>query len=208
MLAAAALAEQGLKPEQYKTLAGIQSSARRLTALVDDILDFARGRLGVPMPINRMPVNLGSITRDMLDEVRATNSGCSIDFQAEGSLNGNWDANRLKQVVANLVINAIQHGAGNRVTVRVRSDDTSAILEVHNQGPPIPAEMLPSMFDPLVRSSHSSREGGLGLGLFIADEIVSAHKGKIAVTSSQETGTTFVVRLPLRDGHEPRSVAD
>lgn len=198
VLTTAALAEQGLNPQQLKTLAGIENSSRRLTDMVNDILDFARGRLGVPMPITRMPANLGFIAREVVSEVQAAIAGCRVEFRTEGDLSGDWDAKRLKQVVANLLINAIQHGTGDRVTLTVKSDDTSAVLEVHNQGPPIPAELLPCMFDPLVRGSHSSGDHGLGLGLFIADEIISAHNGTIAVTSSQETGTTFVVRLPRR----------
>lgn len=199
VLAAAALAEQGLNQQQLKTLTAIQNSSDRLTRMVNDILDFARGRLGLPMPITRTPSHLGLIAHDVVSEVQAAYPGSVVDWQADGDLNGDWDADRLKQVVVNLLTNAIQHGTGDRVSLTVKSDERFVILEVRNQGPPIPAELLPSMFDPLVRGSSASRnQQGLGLGLFIADQIVSAHKGTIAVTSSQDDGTTFVVRLPRR----------
>ncbi|MBV8452495.1 MAG: sensor histidine kinase [Deltaproteobacteria bacterium] len=197
VLAAARLAEQGLDEQQLKTLAVMQNSTRRLIGMVNDVLDFARGRLGSPMPITMGTANLGLIAREVIDEVQAANPGYLIDFQTDGDLSGHWDIDRLKQALTNLLINAIQHGSGDHVTLTAKSDNTFVVLEVHNRGPAIPAELLPTMFDPLVRgSSHNRDENGLGLGLFIVDQIISAHKGTIAVTSSEDSGTTFVVRLP------------
>ena len=199
VLSTTSLADQGLSEQQLETVARIVRSARRLTGMVNDILDFARGRLGSPMPITIAAANLGVVVREVVDEVQSANPSCRIDFEADGDLSGNWDVERLKQVVSNLLMNAIQHGSGEHVTVRAKSDYTFVRLEVHNPGPAIADELLATMFDPLVRGSNLNQEKmGLGLGLFIVNEIVSAHKGTVAVTSSEHAGTTFVVRLPRR----------
>ena len=165
--------------------------------MVSDILDFARGRLGSPMPITPAAANLGTLVREVADEVQSANPGFSLDVDTNGDLSGDWDTERLKQLLSNLLLNAIQHGNGKNVAVTTKSDETVVLLEVCNEGPPIPKELLGTMFDPLVHGRSSDQNSaGLGLGLFIVNEIVSAHKGTIAVTSSQDVGTTFSVRLP------------
>jgi signal transduction histidine kinase len=197
VLAAANLTRLGLDEQQRQIVAVVQRSTRRLVGMVNDILDFARGRLGSPMPVTTSAADLVLIAHEVIDEVQAANPGCLIDFQADGETSGHWDADRLKQVVTNLLINAVQHGSGDHVAVAVKSDDAFVELEVHNRGPAIPAELLATMFDPLIRGSNPNRDqDGLGLGLFIVEQIVSAHKGTIAVTSTEDAGTTFVVRLP------------
>jgi len=199
VLGTTSLADQGLSEQQLQTMARIVRSARRLTGMVNDILDFARGRLGSPMPIAIAAANLGVVVREVVEEVQSANPGCRIDFEADGDLSGDWDVDRLKQAVSNLLMNAIQHGSGEQVTVRAKSDYTFVRLDVHNTGPAIQDELLATMFDPLVRGSSPNQDKmGLGLGLFIVNEIVSAHKGTIVVTSSEQAGTTFVMRLPRR----------
>src|SRR5216683_3896458 len=199
LLGTTSLADQGLSEQQLHTVTRILRSTRRLAGMVNDILDFARGRLGNPMPITIAAANLGIVVREVVDEVQSANPGCRIGVAADGDLNGDWDTDRLKQMVSNLLINAIQHGSGEHVTIAAKSDDTFILLEVHNTGPAIAEELLAAMFDPLVRGSNLNQgKMGLGLGLFIVNEIVSAHKGSIAVTSSEHAGTTVVVRLPAR----------
>jgi len=186
-----------LNEKQLGAVSRILSSVRRMDHMVSDILDFARGRLGSPMPITPAAANLGTLVREVADEVQSTNPGFSLDVDTNGDLSGDWDTERLKQLLSNLLLNAIQHGNGKNVAVTVRSDENSVLLEVCNEGPPIPKELLGTMFDPLVHGRSSDQNSaGLGLGLFIVNEIVSAHKGTIAVTSSQDVGTTFSVRLP------------
>ncbi len=188
---------EGLTDKQRETVSRMITSVRRLDLMVKDILDFARGRLGSPMPITLMPANLGTLVREVADEVRSINPGLSLDFNANCDLTGDWDPERLKQVVSNLLTNAIQHGGGNTIGVKAESDEDSVLLEVTNEGPPIPKELLGTIFDPLVHGKSSDQNRTrLGLGLFIVNEIVSAHRGTIAVTSSEEAGTTFSVRLP------------
>jgi len=199
LLGTTSLVAQGLSEQQLHRVTRILRSTRRLAGMVNDILDFARGRLGSPMPITIAAANLGIVVREVVDEVQSANPGCRIGVAADGDLNGDWDTDRLKQMVSNLLINAIQHGSGEHVTITTKSDDTFVLLEVHNTGPAISEELLATMFDPLVRGSNLNQgKMGLGLGLFIVNAIVSAHKGIIAVTSSEHAGTTVVVRLPRR----------
>lgn len=193
------LATQGLGERQLKTLTRIQNSTRRLSAMVNDVVDFARGRLGSPMPITTAAANLGIVVGEIVDEVQLANPGYAIDFEAEPEVNGEWDTERLKQLVSNLLINSIQHGTEERVKITVKSEGSSAVVEVHNRSPAIPSDLLATIFEPSVRGSAAHQDkAGLGLGLFIAREIVSAHHGTIAVSSAESTGTTFVVRLPRR----------
>jgi signal transduction histidine kinase len=113
---------------------------------------------------------------------------------------GVWDKERLAQVVSNLIGNAIEHGKpGGAIEVRLRSEGDGVRLEVHNQGAAIPAELLPSIFDPFRRQQRAGQKSeGLGLGLYICRELVRAHGGEIAVQSTDEAGTTFTVRLPRK----------
>ncbi len=198
LLNATSLATRTSGDVQLQTISHILSSTRRLSSMVNDLLDFARGRLGSPMPITRVFTDLGKLVSEIVAEAQSANPHSAIELVSSGDLTGNWDTERLKQMIANLVLNAIQHGIGERVSVTVRSSDDVILLEVHNQGPPISPELLPTIFDPLVRGTMDQNDAGLGLGLFIVSEIVTAHRGTIDVTSSEEAGTSFTVRLPRK----------
>ncbi|HEX6839462.1 MAG TPA: ATP-binding protein, partial [Polyangia bacterium] len=115
-----------------------------------------------------------------------------------GELRGVWDRERMAQVVANLVGNAAKYGEGGApIAVTVTEAGEGVRLRVHNEGPPIPAEVLPSIFDPFRRGhDHRERAESLGLGLYIVSEIVRAHGGTIEAASTAEEGTTFTVTLP------------
>lgn len=129
-------------------------------------------------------------------EIRAGQPDAVVRLQAGGDLRGEWDPDRLAQVVSNLVGNGIQHGSGTPVTLTARGDGDSVTLAVHNGGPPIPPDVLPFVFEPLARGRGESAGHSIGLGLFIARAIVLAHGGNIQVNSSTDAGTTFTVRLP------------
>jgi signal transduction histidine kinase len=129
-------------------------------------------------------------------EIRAGQPDAVVRLQAGGDLRGEWDSDRLAQVVSNLVGNAIQHGGKTPVTLTAHGDDDSVTLAVHNGGPPIPPDVLPFVFEPLARGRGKSAGHSIGLGLFIARAIVSAHGGHIEVSSSADAGTTFTVVLP------------
>jgi signal transduction histidine kinase len=122
-----------------------------------------------------------------------------FEVQQTGDLTGNWDRERLAQVISNLTVNAVVHSSAKRVDVVIEDDGPFVILKVTNQGTPIPPAMLESIFDPLVhydQQTSSDLLSGLGLGLFIVRSIAEAHGGTVRVTSSVEEGTTFAVRLP------------
>ena len=196
-VSAGLLATQGLNEKQQGTIARILRSAQRLDRMVTDILDFARGRLGSPMPLTLAPANLAGLVREVVDEVKATHAEIEIRFDSDGDLSGSWDGERIKQMASNLLINAVQHGSGDKVGVTAMGKPDSVQLEVHNDGPPIAPEMIATIFDPLVQVGDPNKERtGLGLGLFIVKEIVSVHGGTITVKSTQERGTTFSVLLP------------
>jgi signal transduction histidine kinase len=133
-----------------------------------------------------------------------------VDFQSAGDLTGQWDAARLRQVLSNLVGNAIEHGDEHgAIEVRAGSDGPKVLLTVTNHGTLIAPSALPTLFDPFVRATSlpgsSRRRGGIGLGLYIAREIVTAHGGTISVASSEATGTVFTVCLPRHHEKETRA---
>ena len=201
---AAFMVETGELEEPYRTLAArIAASSKRTVGMVGDLLDFTRGHLGDGIPVERREMNLGKVIHDVVDEVCAAYPGRKIRIESRGDMPGRWDAARIAQAIANLVGNAVQHGAeGTPVNVIVSGDADEAMIAVHNLGRVIPAEQLDGIFNPMrVRASLATPRpngptGSLGLGLYIAERIVSAHGGRIDVESNEEAGTTFTVRLP------------
>jgi signal transduction histidine kinase len=140
--------------------------------------------------------DLREICRSVLDEFEPGRAR----FEAEGDVTGVWDPDRLAQVVSNIVGNGIEHAApGTMVAVKAFADGEAVVTEISNQGPTIPAELLPFIFRPFRRAGDRvpSKSGNMGLGLFIAHEIVVAHGGTLEARSLRGT-TTFVVRLPRR----------
>ena len=199
--------ETGELEEPHRTLvARIAGSAKRTVAMVGDLLDFTRSRLGGGIPVARAETSLGKVVHDVVDEISAAHPGCPIQVDTRGEQRGRWDAARISQAVGNLIGNAVQHGAeGSSVTVEVRGDDEQVAIAVHNRGAAIPPEQLDGIFNPM-KARQSPRKvaargptGSLGLGLFIAERIVSAHDGRIEVDSSEESGTTFTVYLPREE---------
>jgi signal transduction histidine kinase len=136
--------------------------------------------------------------RRVVDEVRLVWPERRITLHASGDGQGAWDEGRLAQVVTNLVGNALQHSPeGTPVRVSTQGEGPSVLLEVHNEGVPIPAELLPVLFEPYRQGPEAGTgRGSLGLGLFITRQIVLGHGGTLDARSSAEEGTTFTVRLP------------
>jgi hypothetical protein len=203
-LSAEVLARSGqLDDEHRETATRVAVYVNTMTSMIQDLLDFTRTRLGKGMPISRAPMDLGALCSEVLDEFRTAHPGRSLRFASEGDVGGEWDAARLRQVLSNLVANALEHGAeGGEISVATRPDGPDVVLAVRNEGHPIPASAFPTLFDPFVRGAMTSRtakgRAGVGLGLYISHDIVTAHAGTIAVASSEATGTTFTVRLPRR----------
>ena len=194
--------ETGELPEPHLTLTTrILSSARRMNQMVGDLLDFTRGRLGSGIPITRGVADLGAVMRQAIGEMTVAHPHSVLQLTTVGDLCGLWDGARLSQLAANLLGNAVQHGApGTLINVTAQGEGADVVLRVHNYGPMIPKADVPALFSPFKRFRSGAAvgrdSGNLGLGLYIADRIVSAHGGTMQVQSSAESGTLFTVRLP------------
>jgi signal transduction histidine kinase len=201
-LSAATLVRRGgLSPEDRALVERISSSARRMGALIRDLVDLSRARQGVGVSLHVARVDLGEVVRGALAELDAGPDGQEVSLAVRGDAALDGDRDRLAQVVSNLVGNALQHGGGSPVYVTVTGGDLDVTLAVANGGPPIPEELLPHVFEPFRRGepyarAAGGRPGNSGLGLFIVREIVRAHGGTVEVRSEREAGTVFTVRLP------------
>lgn len=182
----------------------IKNGARHMAVMVNDLLEFVRGRLGNSLPIEPAPMDLASAAQAAIDEACAGQPDCTATLNAQGDTQGEWDRGRIDQLLQNLIGNALQHGANRHpVTLSITGSEEQVILTIHNYGEPIPEDALGTIFDPLVRSASeevAGRSTSLGLGLFIVREVVIAHQGTIKVSSSEADGTTFTVVLPKRSG--------
>ena len=176
-----------------RTIARIASSGARMGKLIDDIGDFARGRLGGGIPVNPEALDLAEICRTTVSELELVFPGRTIAIENSGSCSGSWDKGRVAQVVSNLVSNALRHSK-EAVTVRIEGRGDEVELAVKNGGAPIAVDDLPRLFEPFHRGAKHG--GGLGLGLFIVKEIVRAHGATISVSSTESEGTRFVVLWP------------
>lgn len=181
----------------------MRSSLDAMNELVRDMLDFTGARLGARMQVRPKEMDLLALCHEVLTEIRTIHSTRTFILDTgNGDLTGRWDNGRLRQLISNLLGNAIQHGSSDTpVTLTASSEDGEVLLAVHNLGEPIPQDKIGVVFDPLKRhlssgsSDRGTPAGSIGLGLYIAREVATAHRGSIAVTSAGNE-TTFTVRLP------------
>lgn len=180
------------------------SSAKRMSKLVNDLIDFTRTHLGPGMPIRVRQGSMVLVCRQVVDESRTFHPERWIELDVPPLLDAVFDDGRVAQMLSNLIGNAIQYGDKNApIRVSLAATDDDIILAINNQGPPIPPDKVSTVFDPLVRvasriGSDQAEHTSLGIGLFIAREIVHAHGGQIHVASNVQDGTTFTVTLPRR----------
>ncbi|MBS4079039.1 sensor histidine kinase [Pseudomonas rustica] len=178
----------------------IKRGARHMAAMVSDLLELVRSRLGKSLPIEPAPMDLAEAARAAIAEACAGNPNCSPVLHIDGDTRGVWDAGRIDQLLQNLIGNALQHGSNTQqVTLTLQDEADAVCLSVHNFGTPIPEDALGTIFDPLVRSADEELgqpSTSLGLGLFIVREVVNAHGGTIEVSSNEADGTRFSVVLP------------
>ena len=195
-----------LSDKSVKIAARMLNSAHRINRMIGDLLDLTRTRLGDHIPVQRTSLDLGPVCSQVVGELEGLCASGGISFAPKGNLRGDWDGDRIAQVLSNLVRNAIQHGGGTEpISVIAEDQGAEVLLAIHNGGPAIPSATLTTMFEPMVRHvEDDSTNTGLGLGLYIASQIVLAHGGKMRVTSTAESGTTFTVHLPRQAS--PRSV--
>ncbi len=196
------LRTDGLDAPQMKAVDRIIHSADNMKRMVNDLLDFTETMLVRTMPLHPEASDLGDLCSDVVNELRAGHPACNIHVSRDGDLTGVWDQSRVKQMLSNLVANALQHGdATKAVSLRLEGDEREVVIAVHNEGKWISDEARHTLFKPLVsqasrRDERDAGSSGSALGLYIANEIVVAHHGSIAVASSPAEGTTFTVRLP------------
>jgi signal transduction histidine kinase len=193
------LEREGLGAYETEIARKITTSAGLATRLIDQLLDLTRSRLGGGIQIERAPVDLNDICRQVVGEIQLTHPDRPLTVDIEGDLTGMFDADRIYQLLANLVGNAVRHGAPRSpIALSICGAGGGVVIEVANKGEPIPPAMLPIIFDAFrkKRSANPSRSQGLGLGLFIAQQIARSHGGSIAVSSSDNDGTCFRVSLP------------
>ena len=187
-----------LPPKSETLVSRIVSSGLRMNHMVDDMLDFTRSQLGSAIPISREPINLEQVLKDAVEEVVASRPDTPVNLEISGDLHGSFDSGRVSQVLSNLLTNARTHGAsGSLITVTARGTPSSIIVSVHNLGSPIPKADFRRIFEPMSSVQSKSRDAGhLGLGLYIAKQVVNGHGGDIKVESEETDGTTFTFELP------------
>jgi len=175
---------------------------KRLAALVRDLTDVARLQSG-KLTLDRVPLDLGPLVARVVETARDLPPGHTIGLAAGATpLWVHGDAGRLEQVLFNLLTNAITHAPSKTpIDVRLRRVGGDSALDVQDHGSGIAADQLPHLFSRFYQVARADRpsQGGLGLGLFICQELVAAHGGRIAVVSTEGEGATFTVWLPLRD---------
>ena len=193
--------DTGELPEPHRALvARMEVTARRMNRLVADLLEFTRTRFGDTMPIATARMDAARMLEDVASEVRASHPTSVVTVRSTGDTYGRWDCERLTQAVTNLVSNAVYHGTdGAPIEIVADGSAEELVISVRNQGPAIAADQIGRIFEGMKELGvprAGDRRQHLGLGLYIVDKIVLAHRGSIDVNSSREHGTTFTVHLP------------
>ena len=189
---------ENLSDKERDILKRSDTSVKRMGELISNLLELTNLRLGSGLSINRMPTDLSKQTEDMLQEFRLTYPHAVFGLETSGSVEGEWDIIRLNQVITNLLANALRHGKpGGPVNIKVTSEGNKGILQVHNEGQPIPEGTRQMIFKGMF-VGDPTKESSYGLGLYIVKEIVDGHGGEIEVESTEKAGTTFTIILPKK----------
>ncbi|MBB3121758.1 sensor histidine kinase [Pseudoduganella violacea] len=179
-------------------------SAKRMSKLIGDLIDFTRTHLGPGIPVETTPGDLVAVCQQVLNEIRTFHPARFVELRAPPQLDATFDGDRIAQLLSNLIGNALQYGSDVfPVRVSITSRDDAVLIAVNNRGPVIPSDRISGIFDPMVRVGASASAGcternSLGIGLYISREIVHAHGGQISVASNATEGTTFNVTIPRR----------
>jgi two-component system sensor histidine kinase/response regulator len=182
--------------ETRKKARMITNASRRMERLIQQLLDFALARVNGAIPIEPIELDLAKVARQVIAEL-GDHSALPIHLEVQGDTSGRWDSDRMMQVISNLVGNAVEHGEqGSPVRLSIDGSSTDQVeISVRNRGS-IPRETLSMLFSPFKPRGQKSR--GLGLGLYIVDQIVLAHGGRVVVNEPAQGETIFVVSLPRR----------
>jgi len=200
-MAGVLLPRLGLLNEKQAGLAAtIATSSDRMARIISDLLDLTRSRQGTGLPVDPQPMDLGELAVQMVAEAKTQTPDRDIELQIVGDVDGDWDRTRLGQMFSNLLGNAVQYGDKTKpIKLVVEGSGHSVSVVINNDGPPIPAGQLATLFNSFTRGAEPATDdvgSNLGLGLFITSEIVKSHLGTIEVSSSELAGTSFSVRLP------------
>ncbi|WP_081465882.1 ATP-binding protein [Stigmatella aurantiaca] len=193
------LRTDGVHANHAKVARRIVASGERMVRMIGELLDFTRGRLGGGIPVHLHPCHLRQLCRHVLEELEISHPGRELRLNAQGHFPGMWDPDRLAQLLDNLGKNALDYSpAGTPVDFTLLDCGDTLRIEVHNEGPPIPPALMPVIFEPFRRAvaGDAHPTSGLGLGLFIVQQIAQAHGGTVSVNSQEGQGTTFTVQLP------------
>jgi phosphoserine phosphatase RsbU/P len=195
---AAAMLSRDTSPGQDRMVARIARAGQRADRLIGDLLDFTQARFGAGLTVRPEPLALHELVAEAVEELKLAHLGRKLRHEQHGTGQCRADASRLEQLVGNLVSNAVSYGSQDApVTVSSMIDADSFSITVHNLGPAIPAQILPTLFEPMTRGAQASgSKRSVGLGLFIVSQVAKAHGGKTEVSSSAEAGTTFRVSFP------------
>ncbi|RKI63384.1 response regulator [Corallococcus sp. AB049A] len=206
LLSASLLERTSLDEAQEKRVRRIRASAERAVRMIRDLLDFTVVRHG-GLTLHPQDADFHALVDAAVEEVRSQAPGRVLLHSWTGDGAGTWDADRLAQVVSNLLGNALAYGdPAAPIQVVSRGEADGVVLEVHNAGAPIPEDLLPRLFAPLERGTphrENRADRSIGLGLFIVRQVVQAHGGTVSVTSTAEAGTTLTVRLPRQPPASP-----
>lgn len=189
--------------DKVRPVGMVLRSVAQMTALLDDLMAYTGDQLGAERTINPTLIQLDEFVRNTLDEIGAINPARVLELAMQGDMRGEWDARRLHQAVSNLVFNALKYGLSDK-PIRIGLDGSQPdeiVLTVCNEGKPIPADVLPNIFEPLVRAEEDPGDGkplagaNLGLGLYVVRQVALVHGGAASVASGEVT-TCFELRLP------------
>ena len=194
-MSAGLLLERGQLDEQDTgVVRRIVASTQRMSRMITQLLDLTHARLGGGLPIEARPTDLRDVCHLVVEEFGPG----AVRLELEGDVTGFWDPDRLTQALSNIAGNAIEHAAPETaVVIDAHADGAEIVIEIRNEGKPIPAEVLPYIFEPFRRGKQreKSKAGNLGLGLYIAKQVALAHGGRLDARSADGT-TTFVMRMP------------
>jgi sigma-B regulation protein RsbU (phosphoserine phosphatase) len=193
------LGREAKSDREHQVIAMLETTVLRMAGLIDNVLDFARGRLGGGIALDRDAGKpLEPVLHQVIDELRLASPGRLIEAEYAVDVPVDCDRSRIGQLVSNLVGNALSHGASNEpVRVRAATEDGVFRLSVANNGEPIPEAAMAKLFEPFFRGEVRASRQGLGLGLHIAAQIAKAHEGTLTVSSTREE-TCFTFVMPLR----------
>lgn len=192
---------------EEKALSLSRSSLKRMTELIDNLLELTELRLGTGMTTKKSTYDLQEHTKKIVDELQLGYPEANIVLDAPQPVEGEWDILRIEQMMTNLIINAIRHGEpGGEINVKISAEEEQALLSIHNNGEPIPDEIRKKIFNAGFSGSNGKlgMEKSFGLGLLIVKEVVEGHEGNVDVQSNREEGTTFTVSLPLKPTYEKK----